>query len=433
MYFRPGSANYLKIVLLSSASIFSTTALASAFQLHEQSAALLGEFYAGSATVAEDASTNYYNPAGLVYLSPLEMSLGAVNIETQSRFKGSTTQFFAGTETGSASGSTSRLVPNMHIAKNINEKVAIGFSATTPFGLATDYSETSIARYQATKSEIKTINLGPSVAYRMNDWLAFGIGFDAQYAEFVQNVVVNLTGTDSVVKNKMSSWGYGWHAGAMLEAPTNTRLGLNFRSEMKHNFKGKSREGGDSNTATATATFPWLLDLSAQQAITDKITALTTISYSNWSSIESLTVKGVLLPVGPPQDVTQDLNFKNTWSFFGGLRYQFTDSIMFKVGGGYDQTPTNNTDRGLSLPDENRWIASAGIRWVPNSAKFATIDFGYAHLFPDTASIDKDMSTGVITNTASGKVNGNADLFGLQVSLKAAPMVNAMLGKNTGP
>jgi long-chain fatty acid transport protein len=275
------------------------------------------------------------------------------------------------------------------------------------------------------------MNLGPSIAYKVNDWFSLGVGADAQYAELELYQVANLGTGDVEVKNKASSWGYGWHAGAMLEAPTGTRLGLNFRSEISHNFEGKSRESGRSNTVKGSTDFPWLLDLSAYHQINQKFSALATISYVHWSSMKKIELRGVLLPgVDAPQTSIDELNYKDTWTFLAGLRYQFTDSIMFKVGGGYDQTPTNNTDRNVRLPDENRWIASVGVRWVPRAAKFATIDIGYAHLFPENASINKDLTTASGTNTSNGTVKGNADLFGLQVSLKAGPMVNAMLGRN---
>ena len=48
---------------------------ASGFQLWEQSASGLGTAYAGSAAVAEDASTIYFNPAGMAYLPEGQMQL----------------------------------------------------------------------------------------------------------------------------------------------------------------------------------------------------------------------------------------------------------------------------------------------------------------------------------------------------------------------
>ncbi len=415
---------YNRILLAGSIAVYSAQSLASGFQLHEQSAALLGEFYAGSAAVAEDASTNYYNPAGLVYLDPYEFSVGAVNISTYSEFDGTVNPTPSGlaTETGTASGGTGRLVPNLHVTAMINDKLGVGFSATSPFGLGTSWGEDSLVRSQVSKAEIETMNLGPSVAYAITDWFSIGVGADAQYSETELDSVATLSSSspEAAVKNTASSWAWGYHAGAMVQAPTGTRVGLNFRSEMSHHYEGTSRSLGHESDITSDMVLPWLIDLSAYQEFGYGISGLATISYVHWSSIQELVIEGVQVPNGggATGTSTDTLNYSDTWTFLAGLRYQMSETIMWKMGGGYDQTPTNDTDRDLMLPDENRWIASAGLRWTPLAAKFATIDIGYAHLFPETASINKTNSA----STATGNVDGGSNLFGIQLSLRASEL-----------
>ena len=52
------------------ASLFVVTgAQAAGFQLIEQSASGMGNAFAGGAAVAEDASTIYFNPAGMTYIN----------------------------------------------------------------------------------------------------------------------------------------------------------------------------------------------------------------------------------------------------------------------------------------------------------------------------------------------------------------------------
>lgn len=65
-------------ILLSAlvAPVFPSSASASGFQLLEQNASGLGNAYAGSAAVADNASTIFYNPAGMTQLKTREYSLG---------------------------------------------------------------------------------------------------------------------------------------------------------------------------------------------------------------------------------------------------------------------------------------------------------------------------------------------------------------------
>ena len=66
---------------------FAGTAAASGFQLQNQNAAGTSVAYAGAAAVAEDASTIFFNPAGMTYL-PMghSISLGATAIQRSVRF-----------------------------------------------------------------------------------------------------------------------------------------------------------------------------------------------------------------------------------------------------------------------------------------------------------------------------------------------------------
>ena len=49
-------------------SVFTAQTQAAGFQLIEQSVSGMGAAYAGAAATAEDASTVYFNPAGLTHL-----------------------------------------------------------------------------------------------------------------------------------------------------------------------------------------------------------------------------------------------------------------------------------------------------------------------------------------------------------------------------
>src|SRR5712664_4822324 len=60
---------------------------ASAFALIEQSASGLGNSFAGAAAAAEDASTIYYNPAGMTLLKgPTDLSVGVALINLSAKF-----------------------------------------------------------------------------------------------------------------------------------------------------------------------------------------------------------------------------------------------------------------------------------------------------------------------------------------------------------
>ena len=75
---------------VASASLITSTALASGFKLNEQSASGVGTAYAGRAAVVEDATTVYYNPAGMSKLTRPEISLGGTYINIDAKFSNGT-------------------------------------------------------------------------------------------------------------------------------------------------------------------------------------------------------------------------------------------------------------------------------------------------------------------------------------------------------
>src|SRR3977135_793573 len=89
---------------------------ASAFALIEQNASGLGNSYAGAAAAAEDASTIFYNPAGMSLLpGGMQVSAGLALINLSAKFSdsGSSTPG-AGQPLGNNGGDAGRLPPVPH-------------------------------------------------------------------------------------------------------------------------------------------------------------------------------------------------------------------------------------------------------------------------------------------------------------------------------
>ncbi len=82
----------LKLTAFLMASTLSSMSYGAGFAVAEQSVTGLGRAFAGSAAVAEDASTIFFNPAGLTYLKKSEVvsALHFINPESDFTNNGST-------------------------------------------------------------------------------------------------------------------------------------------------------------------------------------------------------------------------------------------------------------------------------------------------------------------------------------------------------
>ena len=54
--------------------------------------------------------------------------------------------------------------------------LSLGLGINAPFGLKTEYDSNWIGRFHAIKSEVRTINVNPSIAFKVNDQISLGAG-----------------------------------------------------------------------------------------------------------------------------------------------------------------------------------------------------------------------------------------------------------------
>lgn len=442
---------------------------AGSFSLYtESSPAAIGNYAAGVAAEAADASTGWYNPAGLALLHSQQIVSGGIGVFPNTKLTGTST--FAVDGLGPLSlyterysdiqGAESALVPAFHYALPVGENTTVGFSVVSPFGLATDWGIQSPVRYEATLSELLTANFSPELGTKLTDNFAVGAGLDLQYARVkfnrmlgVPNIVnvVNILGfglspavNDTLSYNKGNSFGVGYHIGAMgLFNEQHTRLGVNYQSKMRHTFNGYSNLSGplasagnifvtpalpyalrhNDNLSSAPIQFPDVLTLSAYHDLNEQLALLGSVVYTGWSCFNAIQLNNVPAPnIATDGTVSQvsvnsisQQNYNDAWRAAIGANYRVTPQLMMRVGGGYDQTPTNNIDRDVRLPDADRWALSIGAHYQakPNLG----IDVGYTHLFsvkdPVINRTDELTPTSSYTVNAVGSVS--ADLVGAQV------------------
>ncbi|HSG22462.1 MAG TPA: outer membrane protein transport protein, partial [Azonexus sp.] len=146
-------------------AIFSGAASAAAFQLWEQNASGLSTAYAGSAAVADNASTVFFNPAGMTQLPGIQLSAGVTGVGPSYKFNndGSTGPLLGNGGNGGDAGRWSA-VPNAYVSWQLTPNLFLGLGISAPFGLATEYEDENwVGRLQSIKSEIKTVNYNPSI------------------------------------------------------------------------------------------------------------------------------------------------------------------------------------------------------------------------------------------------------------------------------
>jgi long-chain fatty acid transport protein len=287
-------------------------------------------------------------------------------------------------------------VPAAYLMWSANPDLKFGLGINTPFGLTTEYSTTWAGRFDAVESSIMTVNLNPTVAYRINESLSLGAGVQIQYmdvtvskiidADFnpgngVQEALGEVTGDD---------WGYGFNVGLLYEFSEATRIGLAYRSRISHTLKGDLAVAGTvAAGASADFTAPELVTFGAYHDINERWAIMGEVQWQGWSTFDELRVVN---DVGLPDDVTPE-NWKDAWFFSLGATWKPSETWTLRGGAAVEQTPVPDAFRTPRLTDADRTWVAIGAQY--NLSANFSFEAGYTHIFIDDATVNLPDRTGV--------------------------------------
>ena len=288
-----------------------------------------------------------------------------------------------------------------------------GLGISVPFGLQTDYDPTWIGRFQAIKSKIETINLNPSLAYRVNDRLSIGAGLNYQHisgelssavnysAAIYQatsggTVMPNLEGV-STIKGSDAAWGYNF--GALFNVTPDTRLGVAYRSQMKYTLKGTIDFSDVPALLSASPllangdvilpiSLPDSFSVSGFHQMNSGWDVMADASWTGWSALKELKIDRS----SGANVLTVPENWKDTWRVSAGANYHYNEQWLARVGVAFDQSPVPNAYRTARIPDSDRTWLSFGGQYKPSKA--GRLDFAYAYLAVKAATIADDQAAG---------------------------------------
>lgn len=457
-------------IYLAMTALATHQAYAGGFSLYtEGSAANIGNFAAGAAAEAADASTGWYNPAGLVLLQKNEALISGVGVFPVTKISGLSSYNTEGLPPYQQSftrlqGGEEAVVPAIHISHPLGERAVFGLSIVSPFGLSTKWEDDSQVRYAATLTKLMTANVSPEMGVLLTEHLAFGAGLDLQWADvkfdavagspaalqFIQSFGAPVTPTlyDSSSLNEGSSLGVGFHTGLLgLFNKNHTRIGINYQSAISHRFEGHSTLTGrlaDSSLMNPNATYkiddlysnyaslPDIVTLSLYQDLGTRWAVLASVLHTGWSSFETIALNNVAgysveTSEQSPINIVTPQNYRDAWRAALGFNYHVSERWMMRVGGGYDETPTVDAERDIRLPDGNRWALSIGSHYQVTPS--LGVDIGYTYLFaPGQSPINK---TQIIDELSSVNVNAQAMSHAQLAGIQAVWNFDGVVAKST--
>jgi long-chain fatty acid transport protein len=427
----------------------SNTVTAGGIQLFEESVSYLGNAFAGTAAGASDASTAFYNPAGLTRLifPEIDGCLTGIDVDIRSTIDTATANSIIGLPFNlppapvmgyaSAQAGSWGFIPALNFAIPFNRCIALGLSISSPFGLNTNYEGDTRAKYIATLSRLVMVDVGPSIAVRVARPLSLGVGVDIQYARLKANQKLPVGETlppfpfggpfpDGEFKNTTTDIGYGWNAGLLYEFTCATRVGLSYRSRVHHRPKGNasitvppplpSLEGN----VFSEITFPDSVNFSFYHDFNPEWAALGSVNYTHWSLFDVVT----LHYSGPIAEDIQAANLPLSWrdTYRYALAANYSPSCRWKLRTGiaFDKSPVRNAQtRTFRVPDSDRYWIGLGAQY--KICDCLLVDAGYTHLFVKKARIDQtqiiNLTNGEqLVETGTARIDASVNEVGVQLS-----------------
>lgn len=399
---------------------FTSTVHAAGFQLTEQSVGALGRAYAGVGVDGTDLSGVYFNPATMVLHPGTQMQAGFVGIGLNLEYAGDN-----GTKENGRQAS--QAIPHGFITHQINESTWVGLAMTVPFGMGTEYNDNWEHADHGISATILTFDFNPNVAWKATEKLSFGAGVSLQYAQAdlkKRNVLAGEGAQAISAESEIDadSWAWGFNLGMMWSPTENFRVGVSYRSKIKHDAEGDftlknaqlangasvngqalvqqaqglmSKPGATSADKRqaeqlyklgtvlnmqsfdgyATVTAPAWAMANVAWDVNDLLSLYGTFRWADWSSFDELDITTNVPGVGG-QVVNK---WKDTYMGSVGADLRLTNWWTLRGGIAYETSPIDKPEyRTAIIPDARRWWFAVG-----SSFKFddnLVMDLAFAHL-----------------------------------------------------
>lgn len=407
--------------------LLAVNAHAAGFHLREQSAAAQGNAFAGATAGAENNSYAYFNAAGLTRQKGTQFNVGGTYIAPKAEAGNVKKLGPTGADTGVRGSDVSNIVhaavaPNMTYSHQIDDKKYVGVSLNVPYGMVTKYDTQWPGSDHGITSKVTAVTVTPMGAYKVNDKLSLGAGLQMQY---IKAKLSNSVSAYQVEKSRLEgdTFDIGYQLGAMYEFDENTRVGLGYRSKIKHKLKGEIEASLIpqhpaspllNQDISARLTTPEMLSLGVFHQVNDKWAVMAEYQRVFWSSFENLTIKGETLnqPTGYISNVKE--NWRDTNFYAVGANYKIDNQWTWRLGLAYDQAAARYANRTPRIPDSDRLWYSTGLSYKYNDK--LTFDLAYTYIYAHKAAMNTFVTGNASATHASADFTNSVQLFGFSLN-----------------
>ena len=373
----------------------------------------------GRIAQVDDSSAVQQNPANLVGPTNAEIQLAPGVIYFNAHFDSS-----AAPGQSAETKDPWNFIPNIFASMPLdNGKIALGFGASTPYGLGVHWNPnssaftplTGVLRYTSPYDvNLKTINMNPSVAMKLfDDKLQVGVGLDVMWSEltfkeFYPWFMLVPGSPDGHVKLDGDGVGMGGNLGITWNITDHQRLAVTYRSPIHIDYEGRTTidnvPGGGtlSRSFSTSTTFPTIVALGYGIELPHNVrleSDFEWLEYSHFKNLPINTDPSLGLPNSAPE------NWHNSFTIGIGGDWQFADNWVLRAGYQFYKSPIPDNNLTPSIPDANNNVFTIGLGYKHGHH---AVEAAYGANFYDTRTVSHD-----VTPAFNGKYGVTVHLISL--------------------
>ncbi|MEY4593096.1 MAG: hypothetical protein RIR18_1991, partial [Pseudomonadota bacterium] len=254
------------------------------------------------------------------------------------------------------------VLPHLYASKLLTDHWSVGVAIMSPYAFDRRFDATW-AGAQSNHLQIKSQSVNPAVAYRVSDALSVGAGLN------YQTLKLHSESTGSLYQGEDAA--LGWNGGAMYELAPYMRLGLAYRSAVRHSLP--------NDLALDT---PESLTFSVWQRYSDQWEAAGEISRYRISGLR-----------GQPASVQQAaFAYQDAWRFAWGAAYQHNDRWKSRFGVAVERNAADGANLAARLAEDHAVWLALGLQY--RISQMGAVDLGLAIRWPSRAVVESAGSQG---------------------------------------
>lgn len=279
-------------------------------------------------------------------------------------------------------------VPHAYAVVPLGKGFAFGAGEYSEFGIGTKYHSDWALAGDSFKTTVEQITAAQALSWQATDDLSIAAGIRESWIQF-QNYrhpfykttsFINslgmpyaaMYGADNNLRSKLKGddWSLGWMLAAQYKITDTLRLGLVYRSPIRHKIKGDfdltgrvmNQDVSGHSYASGKVTLPQSIAAGLNWDATERLRLGYVMTWTRWSSLDQLNFH---IPyqntiTGQRSDESVRFNWHDVFRFGWGGEYDVNDFFTFRASYQYDMDPSSPHHGTTMMPCGHRHLISFG-------------------------------------------------------------------------